>query len=100
MLGISEAEFDNLACKEYAHRQQLRCKLQRVKMGNQNIEWKLEKDGTPVNMTDYGTFNFSSGSISAAFNVLGSYELIAYIEDETEKVYPIYRLRYITQRRM
>lgn len=57
------------------------------KWGNQNIEWKLEKDGTPVNMTDYGTFNFSSGSISAAFNVLGSYELIAYIEDETEKVF-------------
>lgn len=57
------------------------------KWGNQNIEWKLEKDGTPVNMSDYGIFNISGGSISATFNVLGSYELIAYIEDETEKVF-------------
>ena len=47
------------------------------KWGNQNIEWKLEKDGTPGNMTDYGTFNFSSGSITAAFNVLGRYALNA-----------------------
>ena len=42
------------------------------KWGNQNIEWKLEKDGTPVNMTDYGKYNLSSVSISAAINLLGS----------------------------
>ena len=57
------------------------------KWGNQNIEWKLEKDGTPVDMNDYGTFDFSGGYIRAEVNILGTYTLVAYVEDETEKVF-------------
>lgn len=30
------------------------------KWGNQSIEWKLEKEGTPINMDDYGAFDFSN----------------------------------------
>ena len=57
------------------------------KWGNQSIEWKLEKEGTPINMDDYGAFDFSNGNITARFFSEGNYELIAYIEDETEKVF-------------
>lgn len=55
--------------------------------GNQTIEWKLEKDGTPVDMDNYGSFTFTGGYISAVFYVEGNYTLAAYVEDETEKVF-------------
>ncbi|MGN0107575.1 MAG: S-layer homology domain-containing protein, partial [Hominilimicola sp.] len=34
-----------------------------------------------------GSFDFSGGYIRAEFNTLGTYTLVAYIEDETEKVF-------------
>jgi hypothetical protein len=55
--------------------------------GNQTIEWKLEKDRTPVDMDNYGSFTFTGGYISAVFYVEGNYTLAAYVEDETEKVF-------------